>query len=184
MPKLKSDGQIVEPKLKIAEQPNADLQPNSKPMGFFAKYKIYIILFLILAIAGPAAYFAINKFFGQPAQQENLLQPQAMKPKPNLAITPEWRKKYFAKEDCDPALCGDTADPDHDGLTNLEEFKLGTDPNNPDSDKDGLADGDEVHVFQTDPLNSNTAKDPKYNDTDFLRGGYSMKEPQKKYTDQ
>ncbi|HVR09681.1 MAG TPA: Ig-like domain-containing protein, partial [Thermoanaerobaculia bacterium] len=35
-------------------------------------------------------------------------------------------------------------DPDHDGLTNLEEFQYGTDPNNPDTDGDGLSDGDEV----------------------------------------
>ena len=33
------------------------------------------------------------------------------------------------------------SDPDHDGLTNLEEYDLGTDPRNPDSDGDGLVDG-------------------------------------------
>src|SRR5579863_3839516 len=35
-------------------------------------------------------------------------------------------------------------DPDHDGLTNLEEYQNGTDPNNPDTDGDGISDGDEV----------------------------------------
>ncbi len=35
-------------------------------------------------------------------------------------------------------------DSDHDGLTNVEEAKLGTDPYNPDTDGDGLLDGWEV----------------------------------------
>ncbi len=43
-------------------------------------------------------------------------------------------------------------DPDNDGLTNLEEYQNGTDPNNPDTDGDGLSDGDEVHLYHTNPL--------------------------------
>ena len=42
-------------------------------------------------------------------------------------------------------------DPDGDGLTNLEEFKYGTDPNNPDTDGGGVNDGDEI-MRSTDPL--------------------------------
>ena len=40
---------------------------------------------------------------------------------------------------------------DGDGLTNLEEYENGTDPNNPDTDGDGLPDGYEVHTLHTDP---------------------------------
>ncbi|MDM8535267.1 Ig-like domain-containing protein [Desulfobacterales bacterium HSG17] len=43
-------------------------------------------------------------------------------------------------------------DPDNDGLSNLEEYKNGTDPNNPDTDGDGFSDADEVSAG-TDPLN-------------------------------
>src|SRR5215218_6867740 len=35
-------------------------------------------------------------------------------------------------------------DADRDGLKNLKEFKLGTDPRKADTDRDGLKDGDEV----------------------------------------
>ncbi|WP_216831514.1 VWA domain-containing protein [Alkalihalobacterium elongatum] len=47
---------------------------------------------------------------------------------------------------------------DNDGLTNLEEFELGTDPLNPDSDFDGWTDGYEVQRG-TDPLNPDTDGD-------------------------
>ncbi|MBU0646189.1 hypothetical protein KJ611_01775 [Patescibacteria group bacterium] len=36
------------------------------------------------------------------------------------------------------------SDPDHDGLDNMLEFFYGTDPNHPDTDRDGVSDGDEV----------------------------------------
>src|SRR5579885_973350 len=42
-------------------------------------------------------------------------------------------------------------DLDHDGLTNLQEFQNGSDINNPDSDGDGLTDGQEVLVYHTNP---------------------------------
>jgi outer membrane protein OmpA-like peptidoglycan-associated protein len=50
-------------------------------------------------------------------------------------------------------------DPDNDGLLNDEEKKLGTDPYNPDTDGDGLTDGDEVHKYRTNPLKKDTDDD-------------------------
>lgn len=47
-------------------------------------------------------------------------------------------------------------DPDRDGLTNLQEYQLDTNPNNPDSDGDGLTDGDEVNKYHTNPLLADT----------------------------
>jgi len=49
-----------------------------------------------------------------------------------------------------PGMSGD-ADPDQDGLTNVQEIALGTDPLNIDTDGDTFSDGDEV-ASGTDPL--------------------------------
>jgi tRNA A-37 threonylcarbamoyl transferase component Bud32 len=51
------------------------------------------------------------------------------------------------------------ADPDQDGLTNAQELALGTDPNNPDTDGDGLTDGREINETGTDPKNKDTDGD-------------------------
>lgn len=47
-------------------------------------------------------------------------------------------------------------DSDGDRLTDRHEMEIGTDPYNPDTDGDGLADGDEVLDYKTDPLNPDT----------------------------
>ncbi len=56
------------------------------------------------------------------------------------------------------ALDAAPADQDNDGLTDTEEWTLGTDPAEADSDGDGLGDGEEVHTG-TDPLNVDTDGD-------------------------
>ena len=50
-------------------------------------------------------------------------------------------------------------DLDSDGLTNIEEFNLGTSINDSDSDNDGLSDGDEANIHSTDPLDSDSDND-------------------------
>lgn len=46
----------------------------------------------------------------------------------------------------------DPSDDDSDGLTNHEEVIHSTDPQNPDSDGDGLKDGEEAKIHNTNPL--------------------------------
>jgi hypothetical protein len=73
-----------------------------------------------------------------------------------------WRLRYT-----DQAYTGsvEDADFDGDGLTNLEEATLGTDPFNPDSDGDGVNDADEVD-FDLNPTGNDmtqTAAGLQYN---------------------
>ena len=51
------------------------------------------------------------------------------------------------------------ADTDEDGLTNLQEYELGTEPYNDDTDGDGLNDGEEINTYITDPLKVDTDDD-------------------------
>jgi outer membrane protein OmpA-like peptidoglycan-associated protein len=58
----------------------------------------------------------------------------------------------LVSESCD-------SDRDVDGLGKCDEEKFGTDTKNPDSDGDGLSDGDEVLNYKTDPLRADTDGD-------------------------
>jgi outer membrane protein OmpA-like peptidoglycan-associated protein len=51
------------------------------------------------------------------------------------------------------------SDKDKDGLGKCDEEKIGTDPKNPDTDGDGLLDGEEYLTYKTDPLNTDTDAD-------------------------
>jgi len=51
------------------------------------------------------------------------------------------------------------SDNDKDGLIKRVELELGTDPDNPDTDGDGLKDGEEVNTYKTDPLNGDSDSD-------------------------
>ena len=53
-----------------------------------------------------------------------------------------------------PFLHDALSDPDGDGLANIEEHAVGTDVLNADTDGDGVTDGDERHVFLSDPMAS------------------------------
>ncbi len=62
------------------------------------------------------------------------------------------------------SVSGGETDSDGDGLLDREEAQLGTDPYDPDTDKDGLSDGEEVKNYKTDPLNPDS-------DWDALKDG-------------
>lgn len=63
-------------------------------------------------------------------------------------------------------------DTDHDGLSNYDETLFGTNPNNPDTDGDGLPDGVEVFTFGSNPLNPDTDGD-NYTDSEEAALGKS-----------
>ncbi|HEU5433390.1 MAG TPA: hypothetical protein VFU81_17125, partial [Thermomicrobiales bacterium] len=86
----------------------------------------------------------------QPAAQQAQTQPQAQAQPPS-----DQPQAAPAAQQANPAP-GDT---DGDGLSDVDEARLGTDPLNKDYDGDGLLDGAEVYQYGTDPLNNDTDGD-------------------------
>ncbi|MHA2494948.1 MAG: M28 family peptidase [Candidatus Hodarchaeales archaeon] len=60
----------------------------------------------------------------------------------------------LAFEDISP-----TIDFDSDGLADMTELEIGTEPTDSDTDNDGLLDGEEVNQYQTDPLRQDSDND-------------------------
>jgi hypothetical protein len=65
----------------------------------------------------------------------------------------KWEKKFHLSTHRNNAK----GDPDRDGLSNLREFRAGTNPRNADTDNDGVNDGDEMaeHTNPRDPDTDN-----------------------------
>ena len=67
----------------------------------------------------------------------------------------EWRNGLSISDNgSGDAAHGLYGDLDSDGLTNLQEYQRGTRADRIDSDEDGISDFDELHVFGTDPTQS------------------------------
>jgi outer membrane protein OmpA-like peptidoglycan-associated protein len=87
----------------------------------------------------------------------------------NYYIIPEYKEAYL-NLNVGLTFLGKSgpSDTDRDGLTDDYEDQIGTDPNNPDTDGDGLKDGEEVNAYKTDPKNPDT-------DGDGLKDGEEVK---------
>lgn len=104
----------------------------------------------------------------------------------------------------DQILFGQAVDSDKDGLDDVREKEIGSDPQKIDTDNDGLNDGDEVIVYKTGPLVADTDNDglsdgdevliwrsnplnpdtdgDSYQDGEEIRNGYSPVGPGKLFS--
>lgn len=135
--------------------------------------RIIIGIAIVLVLAA-ASYFGYRYFAGIQSNKKAVENSVAEKNNvpPAQPMPQEWLKKYFGIDTCSEPSCQPEADPDNDGLTNSKEAQYNTDPLSPDTDRDGLADGDEVLVYNSDPLVADTDGDG-FEDGVEVRNGYS-----------
>ncbi len=82
----------------------------------------------------------------------------------NVMVTAGINWRWGADVPASYSVSGGEIDSDQDGLPDSHEADIGTDPFDPDTDDDGLTDGQEVLEYNTNPLNPDT-------DLDALKDG-------------
>ena len=80
----------------------------------------------------------------------------------NDTLSDNWERQYFGNLDQNAS-----GDYDNDNLSNKDEYSVGTNPTNFDTDGDGLSDGYEVNTTLSNPTNPDT-------DGDGLGDGYEV----------
>jgi hypothetical protein len=149
---------------------------TSASAGGSRKWTYIIIgIVVLLALAGGAYY---------------LLGSKKETPQTNTSrLSKAWLNQYFNVDACsDQNTCGETSDPDKDGMGNYDEFREGTNPLNPDTDLDGLADGDEKNIYKTDPNLKYTdtraiVAQNNWTDGFQIKNGFDPLTPAKAFTD-
>lgn len=128
------------------------------------------LLSILLVICCVAAFSAFNIYQGREADAEAtqvaILTAQAADAEAQSAQATLSAQQTAEAGDATAISATATADEairlgddDNDGLTNAREAELGTDPNNDDTDNDGLLDGQEVNQFGTFPTDNDTDDD-------------------------
>jgi hypothetical protein len=84
-------------------------------------------------------------------------------PAPVAEAAPESVAETAPVETSEPvvadAAVATAEDSDADNYLDAAELEIGLDPSDPDSDDDGVADGDEVNIYLTDPFNGDSDGD-------------------------
>ena len=181
----KKEEQVVESGLdKIIQQ-----TPYRADSPIIGKLLLAVFLAVVVGAVGFGGWFLYKKSVEvkkmTPVVEEkneidtNVKQADAVPTETQQVPEPEPKTSELpAKINNDKILFGEPVDTDKDGLDDVREKEIGTDPNLADTDNDGLNDGDEVMIWKTDPLNPDSDSD-SHVDGKEVKNGYNPLGPGK-----
>jgi hypothetical protein len=164
------DGEQMIPREKV-EMPQSNTYVMKAPI--LGKVITFVLVVVLLVAIGFGGWWIYSKIKSQGSlskgNQNNTNNSIVVDPNKNISpvststVTPDISS---------PVLVGEQTDTDKDNLDDAREAELKTNPQNPDTDGDGLKDGDEVLIWHTDPLNPDTDSDG-YKDGEEVKNGYN-----------
>lgn len=174
---------VLKPKAPSEEVPPASPPPAPSPYPTKGPVlsRIFMAILLIVIIGGvlgAGAWYVYAKFFQSAAVTPSntvVVPPPSPSPVAPPVAPPvaQPTPPADAPDTIDSKLLfGEPIDSDGDSLDDPREKELGTDPQNWDTDHDGLSDSDEVTIWKTDPQNPDTDGDT-YKDGDEVKNGYN-----------
>ena len=168
--KLQPVQNTAAPKLpEQAANVNQILVEDHDKSGIMKKIIIAAVGIILVIAAAWAAYAFIFTDEEQPGADQTppASNEQANMPSENNTVVfPEEEEEIITDKDDDA-----------DGLTNAEELILATNPNNPDTDDDGLFDREEVKTYRTDPLSPDTDNDGLFDRLEIFVWGTGVLDP-------
>ncbi len=154
----KKDNTTTMPDLKGMGEEEVNLGNYKMSNPILGKILLFIVIILVV---GAVAYGAWWFMYGRKgnASKQTTSQSVQTTSQNNASQTPNSSTSIPNQINNDQILFGQGVDVDKDGLDDVREKEIGTNPQNADTDNDGVNDGDEVIVFKTGPLNADTDND-------------------------
>lgn len=128
--------------------------------------KIVLVVVAVLAVGGLAygGFYVYRRSQAPALPPAEFAAPAAEIPAVTVPAAPEETAAATSTASAtamrnDELLFGEPLDSDGDGLDDVREREIGTNARLPDSDRDGLTDGDEVRTYKTNPRELDTDGD-------------------------
>lgn len=182
------------PRAAIVSAPAPTAAPSAMPSaesvypsGHMSGTKLLLIIIGTVIVVGAAGYLSFTLLGSKepvvpqeqvPAPTGGRLTPEEVNLGGTTPVVPEPTPEPVVSEPIVPAPVVVDVDTDKDGLSDVEEARLGTDPSKNDTDEDGLNDREEVVIYTSDPLKADTDGDT-YPDGSEVRNGYNPAGPGK-----